>query len=74
MSRYRDPQLQVGEKYSYLFNLGPNIWKSATIVIHYFIVDMDTVRHAATCYRLIIELTFWLLTRQDVWAITANQV
>ena len=24
-SRYRDPQLQVGENYSHLFNLGPNI-------------------------------------------------
>ena len=24
-SRYRDPQLQVGENYSYLFNLRPNI-------------------------------------------------
>ena len=23
VSRYRDPQLQVGENYSYLFDLGP---------------------------------------------------
>ena len=28
VSRYRDPQLQEGENYSYLFNLRPNIWKS----------------------------------------------
>ena len=27
VSRYRDPQLQVGENYTYLFNLGPNICK-----------------------------------------------
>ena len=28
VSRYRDPQLQVGENYSYLLNLRPNICKS----------------------------------------------
>ena len=28
VSRYRDPQLQVGENYSYSFNLRPNIYKS----------------------------------------------
>ena len=28
VSRFRDPQLQVGEHYSYLFNLIPNICKS----------------------------------------------
>ena len=27
VSRYRDPQLQVGRNYSYVFNLGPNICK-----------------------------------------------
>ena len=27
VSRYRDPQLQVGENYSYLPNLRPNIRK-----------------------------------------------
>ena len=27
VSRYRDPQLQVAENYSYLFNLRPNICK-----------------------------------------------
>ena len=26
--RYRDPHLQVGKNYSYLFNLEPNICKS----------------------------------------------
>ena len=28
VSRYRDPQPQVVENYSYLFNLRPNIYKS----------------------------------------------
>ena len=28
VSRYRDPQPQVIENYSYLFNLTPNIYKS----------------------------------------------
>ena len=28
VSRYRDPQLQSAEKYSYLFNFRPNICKS----------------------------------------------
>ena len=28
MSRYRDPQLQVVEKYSYLFNLRPHIYNT----------------------------------------------
>ena len=28
VSRYRDPQPQVVENYSYLFNLGPNIYRS----------------------------------------------
>ena len=27
VSRYRDPQLQVAENYSYLINLGPDICK-----------------------------------------------
>ena len=31
MSRYRDPQLHVGENYSYLSNLGPNICKSCCL-------------------------------------------
>ena len=29
VSRYREPQLPMGENYSYLFNLGPNIWESS---------------------------------------------
>ena len=28
VARYRDPQLQVGKNYSYLFNLRPTIGKS----------------------------------------------
>ena len=37
MSRYRDPQLQVGENYSYLFCLilGPNIYKSWRLNAHF---------------------------------------
>ena len=36
VSRYRDPQPQVVENYSYLFNLRPNIYKSAGqgLIIH----------------------------------------
>ena len=34
-SRYRDPQLQVGENYSYLFNLRPNIYKSCCLNTHF---------------------------------------
>ena len=37
VSCYRDPQLQVAENYSYLFNLGTNIcksWCSDTRFIH----------------------------------------
>ena len=36
VSRYRDPQVQVGENYSYiLFNLRPNIWKSWYLKTHF---------------------------------------
>ena len=34
MSRYRDPQLQVGENSSYFFNLKPHIYKSRYSTIH----------------------------------------
>ena len=34
MSRYRDPQLQVGENYSYVFDLRQNIWKSLCLNTH----------------------------------------
>ena len=30
MHRYRDPQLQMGENQSHLFNLRRNIWKSCS--------------------------------------------
>ena len=32
LSRYRDPQPQVVDNYSYLFNLRPNIYKYCTDV------------------------------------------
>ena len=35
MSRYRDPQVQVGENYSYLFNLRQNICKCLSLNTHY---------------------------------------
>ena len=34
VSRYRDTQLQVGEIYSYLFNLRPNIYESWCLSTH----------------------------------------
>ena len=33
MSRYRDPQLEVAENYSYLFNLSTNICKVIPITV-----------------------------------------
>ena len=36
VSRYREPQLQVGENYSYLFNLRSNICK-------YWCLDTDFI-------------------------------
>ena len=35
MSRYRDPQLQVGKNYSRLFNLRPNIRKYSCLNTHF---------------------------------------
>ena len=35
VSRYRDPQLQVGENYSYLFNLSTNICRSGCLDAHF---------------------------------------
>ena len=34
VSHYHDPQLQVGENYSYLFNLRSNIWNSLCLNAH----------------------------------------
>ena len=34
--RYRDPQLQMAEIYSYLFNLSKNICKSWYLDTHFF--------------------------------------
>ena len=34
VSRYRDPQLQVGENYSHLFNMDTNICKSWCLDTH----------------------------------------
>ena len=35
VSRYRDPQPQVVENYSYLFNLTPSIYKSRCLNSHF---------------------------------------
>ena len=41
MSRYRDPQLQVAEKDSYLFNLSTNICKSWSLDTHFIPNNSD---------------------------------
>ena len=43
VSRYRDPQLQVGENYSYLFILRPNICKSWFLSSHFILNISDLV-------------------------------
>ena len=43
VSRYRDPQLQVGENYSYLFNLRPTICKSWYLNTHFFLNNSDLI-------------------------------
>ena len=35
VSRYRDPQHQLVENYSYLFNLRPNVYKYCGVNGHY---------------------------------------
>ena len=42
-SRYRDPQLQVAEKYSYLFNFRPNICKSWWLDAYFIPYNTDLV-------------------------------
>ena len=41
VSRYRDPQLQVGENYSYLFSLGAHICKTWCFNTHFVPNDID---------------------------------
>ena len=43
VSRHRDPQLQVGENYSYLFNLRPHICKSWCLDTHFIHNKSDLV-------------------------------
>ena len=43
VSRYRDPQLQVTENYSYLFNLSTNICKSSCLDTHSIPKNSDLV-------------------------------
>ena len=42
-SRYRDPQLQVADNYSYLFNLNTNICKSLCLDTHFIANNSDLV-------------------------------
>ena len=41
LSGYRDPQLQVAENYSYLFNLSRNICKSRCLDTHFIHNNSD---------------------------------
>ena len=43
VSRYRDPQLQVGENYSCLFNLIANISKSLGLSAHFIHNSSDWI-------------------------------
>ena len=43
VSRYRDPQIQVGENYSYLFNLDTNIYKLCCSDTHFAPNNMNLV-------------------------------
>ena len=43
VSRYRDPQLQVGENYSYLFNLSTNICKSWCLNMNFITNNSDLI-------------------------------
>ena len=43
VSRYRDPQPQVAENYSHLFNLRPNIYKSRCLDTHFIPNNSDLV-------------------------------
>ena len=41
VSRYREPQLQVGENYPYVFNLGPNIGRFCCLNTHFIPNNCD---------------------------------
>ena len=41
--RYRDPQLQMGANYSYLFNSGPNIFKTWCLNTHFITRNSDLI-------------------------------
>ena len=43
VSRYRDPQLQVAEKYSYLFHLSTDVCKSRSLDTHFIRNNSDLV-------------------------------
>ena len=44
VSRYRDPQLQVGKNYSYSFDLRSNICKSWCFNVHFISNNNDLTR------------------------------
>ena len=43
VSRYRDPQPQVLENYSYLFNLRPNVYRSWCLNSHFIPNNSDLI-------------------------------
>ena len=43
VSRYRDPQPQVAENYSYLFDLNTNICKFCCLNSHFIPYNSDTI-------------------------------
>ena len=43
VARYRDPQIQVAENYSYLFNMGTHICKSWYLDTHFIPNNSDLV-------------------------------
>ena len=48
VSRYRDPQLQVAENYSYLLNLRPNTCKSWYLNFHFARNKNDLIGNKTT--------------------------
>ena len=60
VSRYRDPQLQVGENYSeYFFNLRPNLCKSSCL-------NTQFVTNKSGQYRLRAQWPYLLHTYREI--------
>ena len=59
VSRYRDPQPHVSENYSYLFNMGPNIYQS-------WCLNSNFIPNIFQCYQRDTLTVFSLLTRPHI--------